>query len=92
MKDGIRGDIIEPETGEIISLKTQLRRLVELTHPKAVALKAEDHLTYALTMIEEGTEAELQIELCNKFNGDFRSLERELAKETLNFSGEAMEP
>jgi carboxylate-amine ligase len=90
MKDGIRGDIVEPETGEILSLATQLRRLVEFTHPKAVELKTEDHLTYALTMVEAGSEAELQIELCKKFNGDFRSLERELAKETLIFSSAPM--
>ena len=85
MKDGIRGEIVEPESGEIISMQNQLRRLVEFVQPKASALQTEDHLTYALTMIETGSEAELQIELCKRFNGDFHLLEKELAKETLAF-------
>jgi len=35
-------------------------------------------------MIERGNEAELQIDLCKKHNGDLRSLELELAKQTID--------
>jgi carboxylate-amine ligase len=85
LKDGLQADIVDPKTGEILSMRTQLQRFLELIYPKAIELKTEDHLKYVLTMLEEGNEAELQIDLCKKLNGDLRALELELAKRTVNF-------
>jgi len=85
LKDGLNTDIAEPETGEILSMRAQLKRLVEFVYPKAIELNSEHHLKYALTMIEQGSEAELQIDLCKKLHGDLRALELEIAKQTVNF-------
>ena len=78
-------EFVELETGEILSMRTQLKRLVEFVYHKAIALGTEDYLKHALTMIEGGNEADLQINLCKKHNGDLRSLELELAKQTIDF-------
>ena len=78
-------EFVEPETGEILSMCTQLKRLVEFVYHKAIALGTEDYLKYALTMIEGGNEAELQIDLYKKHNGDLRALELELAKQTIDY-------
>ena len=83
---GINSDMIEPETGEIISISEQLKRLIDLTAPKAKELHAEHHLNFAKTMIENGNETDLQRMLYKELNSDFRALEKELARKTLDFS------
>ena len=86
MRYGINTDMIEPETGEIISISEQLKRLIDLTEPKAKELRAEQHHDFARTMIEQGTESDLQRALYKDLNGDLRTLEKELARRTLDFS------
>jgi len=49
-------------------------------------LHAEQHLNFASTMIEQGSESELQRALCKNLNGDLVALEKELATRTLDFS------
>ncbi|MFQ5963376.1 MAG: YbdK family carboxylate-amine ligase [Candidatus Scalinduaceae bacterium] len=85
-RNGLNADIIEPETGEIISMRNQLKRLLAFVAPKAKELHAEPHFNLAKKMIEQGNEAELQITLCKNLNGDLRALERELARKTVEFS------
>ncbi|GAX62418.1 carboxylate-amine ligase Isop_0121 [Candidatus Scalindua japonica] len=85
---GINTDMIEPETGEIISISDQLKRLIGLTVPKAKELHAEHHINFAEKMIEQGSEAKIQRALCKKLNGDLRALEKELAVKTVDFSGQ----
>ena len=86
MRYGLNAKIVEPETEEIITISEQLRRLIELTAPKAKELHAEQHLGFAKTMIEQGSEADLQRALCKNLNGDLHALEKELARRTLDFS------
>jgi carboxylate-amine ligase len=86
MRYGINTDMIEAETGEIISISEQLKRLIDLTEPKAKELRAEQHHDFARTMIEQGTESDLQRALYKDLNGDLRTLEKELARRTLDFS------
>ena len=86
MRYGINTDMIEPETGEIISISEQLKRLITLTSPKAKELHAEQHHDFARTIIEQGNEAEMQRVLCKDLHGDLRALEKELARKTLDFS------
>ena len=83
---GLDTDIIEPETGEIITISEQLKRLIDLTAPKARELNAEHHHSFAGTMIEQGSETDLQRALCKNLNGDLHALEKELARRTLDFS------
>ena len=84
MKNGLNANIIEPETGEVITTRRQLERLLEFVSPKGKELRTEEHLNFAKTMIEQGNEAEQQRELFKQFNGDLRALERELARKTVN--------
>ena len=86
MRYGLNAKIIEPETGEITTNSEQLRRLIELTAPKAKDLHAEHHLDFAGTMIEQGSESDLQRVLYKDLNGDLHALEKELARRTLDFS------
>jgi gamma-glutamyl:cysteine ligase YbdK (ATP-grasp superfamily) len=86
MRYGLNAKIVEPETGEIITISEQLRRLIELTAQKAKELHAEQHLDYARTMLEQGSETDLQRALYKDLNGDLRALEKELARRTLEFS------
>jgi carboxylate-amine ligase len=83
---GINTNMIEPETGEIISISEQLKRLINLTAPKAKELHAEQHLDFARTMLEQGNETDLQRKLYKSLNGNLRALEKELARRTLDFS------
>jgi carboxylate-amine ligase len=86
MRYGLNAKIVEPETEEIITISKQLKRLLELIAPKAKELHAEQHLDFAKTMIEQGSETDLQRVLCKDLNGDLHALEKELAKRTLDFS------
>jgi len=85
MRYGLNAKIIEPETGEITTISEQLRRLIELTAPKAKDLHAKHHLDFAETIIENGSESNLQRVLYKGLNGDLRALEKELARRTLDF-------
>ena len=83
---GTNTDMIEPETGEIISISEQLSRFVDLVAPKAKELHAEHHIDFVRIMIEQGNESEIQRALYKELNGDLRALEKELARKTLDFS------
>jgi glutamate---cysteine ligase / carboxylate-amine ligase len=83
VRNGLDGNVIEPETGEIIAKRTLLERLFELVTPKAKKLHAEQHLNFAKTMIKQGNEAKLQRVLYKQLNGDLRALELALVQKTL---------
>jgi glutamate---cysteine ligase / carboxylate-amine ligase len=84
VRNGLEADIIEPETGEIITTRSQLERLLDLVTPRAREFNAERHINLARTMIEQGNEAKLQRILYKQLNGDLSALERELVQKTLN--------
>ncbi len=84
VRNGLDAVMIEPETGEIIAMRSQLERLLKLVAPRAKELHAEQHLNYVKTMIEHGNEAKLQRVLYKRLNGDLRALELELAQKTVN--------
>jgi carboxylate-amine ligase len=85
MKDGLNAMIIEPETGEVISIKDQLQRLIDFVYKKAGELGSRHHIEYALEIIDQGNEADIQKKLYKEFNGDMRALELELARQTMIF-------
>ena len=84
IKYGLNTNIIEPETGEIITTRDQLKRLLEFVAPKAKELHAEHHINFAKIMIEQGSEAEIQRVIYKQLNGDLRALELKLAQKTVN--------
>jgi carboxylate-amine ligase len=86
MKDGLNAMIVEPETGEVMLIRDQLKRLIHFSLPKAQELHSEHHLQYAINMIEAGNEADFQVELFKELNGDLRALEHLIAQRTLEYN------
>ncbi|MDR4504253.1 MAG: YbdK family carboxylate-amine ligase [Candidatus Scalindua sp.] len=80
---GLKGNMVEPETGEVLTTPCQLNRLLNFVSPKGKALNTERHLDFAGNMIEEGNEAELQRVIYQQCGRDFRALELILAKQTV---------
>ncbi|MHC4132486.1 MAG: carboxylate-amine ligase [Planctomycetota bacterium] len=85
MRYGLDGDIIEPETGEVISIRKQLNRLFDMLETKANELDCAQYLEIARGILETGNEAKWQVDKCEKLNGDLRALELEIARRTLLF-------
>ena len=83
MRYGLEGKIIEPQSGQVISTREQLERLFDMICPKADELGSASHLEYARQMLNTGTEAQWQIETCERLGGDLRALELEIAKKTI---------
>jgi len=83
MRYGLDGKIIEPETGEVLPVREQIERLLDLIGPKAEELGSTAYIDVAREMLKEGTEAEWQVRTCEKLGGDLRALEFEIAKKTL---------
>jgi carboxylate-amine ligase len=83
MRYGLDGKIIEPETGEVLPVREQIERLLDLIGPKAEELGSTAYIDVAREMLREGTEAEWQVRTCEELGGDLRALEFEIAKKTL---------
>ncbi len=83
MRFGLDCDIIEPVTGEIISMRSQLERLLDMIMPKAEELNSLEYLNFAKDILDVGNEAQWQVKTCESLNGDLSALEMEIAKRTL---------
>jgi carboxylate-amine ligase len=83
MRYGLEGKIIEPETGEILTMREQLERLLDMIGPKAQELGSTTHIEFAAEMLQTETEAEWQIRTGRELRGDLKALELEIAKRTL---------
>jgi carboxylate-amine ligase len=83
IRHGLDGKILEPQTGEILPMRGQIERLLDIINPKAEELGSISHIDFAREMLEEGTEAEWQIRTCEELGGDLRALELQIAKRTL---------
>ena len=84
MRFGLDGDIIEPETGEVLSMRRHLGRLLDLIQPKAAELGSAGYIDYLRQVLREGnTETVWQTQTCRELNNDLVRLEFEIAKKTL---------
>ena len=83
IRHGLEGKILEPQTGEILPMREQIERLLDLVSPKAKELGSTSHIDFARKMLEEGTEVEWQIRTYEKLGEDLRALELEIVKRTL---------
>lgn len=83
MRFGLDCDIIEPVTGEVISMRSRLERLLDMIAPKAEELNSLEHLNFAREMLDLGNEAQWQLKTCESLNDDLIALEFEIAKRTL---------
>lgn len=82
---GMNASMIEPATGEIISVRDHLKKFIAMVTPKAKKLHAKKHIDYALAMIEQGNEADRQRTLFKQYQGNLQLLELEIAKKTVEF-------
>ena len=83
MRFGLDGDIIEPESGEIVSMRGYLDRLFETVQGKCGQLGSSGHLAVARRIAGEGNEAQWQLERAQQLGGDLKALELEIAERTL---------
>ena len=85
MRQGLAATLIDPIGGEIVPVRDYLGRLLDLCEPKAEQLGSSKYLDFARRICETGNEAERQIALSERFGGDLRALELELARRTIAF-------
>lgn len=77
--------IIEPHTGEILTMREQLLRLFDRIEPKAKELESDHHLAFARHMLTAETESRQQVRFYEQNGRDLRQLELELARRTMDF-------
>lgn len=83
IRHGLDGKILEPQTGEVLTMREQIERLIDIISPKAEQLGSISHINFARQMLEEGTEAQWQIRMCKELGGNLRALELEISKQTI---------
>jgi len=83
MRYGLEGDILEPETGEVLSTPEQLTRLFDLVESRAEELGCANWLQKARAMLQGGSETNWQLEQFEQRNGDLRALELAIVDKTL---------
>ena len=62
--------LIDPETGEILTIREQLERLLETIEPTAAEVGSAAHLAFARQMVEMPTEWRWQVAACEGFEGN----------------------
>ncbi len=82
MRYGLDCKIIEPESGKIMQMRTQLEKLFDAIEPKTKELQSSEYLDFARKMLCEPTESQWQKETCEILNGDLRALELKISEKT----------
>ena len=82
MKYGLEGNAIDAASGEVLPMREQLGRLLELIGPKAAELGSSHWLDFARQMVQEGTESQWQMREYERLGCDLRKLELEIARRT----------
>jgi carboxylate-amine ligase len=83
MRFGLDCNIIEPVTGDVVSMRSQIEKLLDMIATRAEQLKSLEYIDSAREILKAGSEAEWQLKTCEKLNGDLRALELEIAERTL---------
>jgi len=83
MRYSLDTHVIDPVDGEILSMRDQLKRLLDEIAPAAGELGTEEWMHQARLLVDQPTEADRQAMLAEEHGGDLRSLELELARLTL---------
>jgi carboxylate-amine ligase len=83
MRRGLAGKIIEPVTGDVLTMREQVERMLAFAAPKAQLLGSEPQLAFAREMVASGTEAEWQVKRWEALDRDLVRLELEIADRTL---------
>ena len=83
MRRGLDGKIIEPGTGEVLSMRAQIERMIELAEPKSRQLQSEPQLAFARRMLAAGTESDWQVARWKALGRDLVRLELEIADRSI---------
>ncbi len=83
MRYGLDTEIVEPQTTEVLEMRSQIRRLLHLIGPKAQELGSGHYIRQAEDLLDEGNEATHQRRLVDAGDPDFRKLELEIARRTV---------
>jgi len=85
MRYDLDARMIEPETAEIITIRDQLTRLLDLITPQAAELGSGAWIDLAREMLHRPTESQQQVQLAQSLDNDLPKLELELARRTVTF-------
>jgi carboxylate-amine ligase len=83
MRYGLDTKLIEPETGEVLETREQIRRLLELIAPKADELGSLPWIERVEELLETGNEARWQRDFVGGRDPDLKGLELEIARRSL---------
>jgi carboxylate-amine ligase len=83
MRRGVDGKIIEPATGEVLSMRAQIERMIELAESKSEQLESRPQLALARQMLATGTESDWLIARWEALGHDLVRLELEIADRTV---------
>jgi carboxylate-amine ligase len=83
MRRGVDGKIIEPATGEVLSMRAQIERMIELAASQSPQLESQPQLAFARQMLAAGTESDWQIARWEALGHDLVRLELEIADWTV---------
>lgn len=82
MRYGLDTEIVEPQTTEVLEMRSQIKRLLHMIGPRAQELGSGEYIREAERLLDEGNEATQQRRLVDAEAPDFRELELEIARRT----------
>ena len=85
MRYDLDAGILDAATGEVLTIREQIGRLLDWVGPKAAELGGADAIAFAHEMLRVGTETQWQVERHEALGGDLRALELEIAQKTTAF-------
>ncbi|HEX42839.1 MAG TPA: YbdK family carboxylate-amine ligase [Phycisphaerales bacterium] len=83
MRFALDGKLIEPESGEVVSMRRYLERLFEMIEDKCEQFGSSEYLAMARRMMKEGPESQWQVRRCEELGGYLRALELDIAARTV---------
>jgi len=92
MRFGLDADVVDPLTGEVLSMPDYVRRMVEQVRPAAGQLGLDGYLDQVSVILEEGNGATRQRALHASFGGDLRATQLRLLEEARLTGIESPEP
>lgn len=78
MRFGLEGRVIDPVSGEALSMRDYIRQMLEVAGEAAADLGTTRYLRVAEEVLEEGTGSARQRQLASQLGGDLRAVQRRL--------------
>jgi len=75
--------IVDPADGQVLTIRRQLHRLLEMIAPQGASLGSVEWLVAAAERVDGPTESQRQVRRAEQLGGNLRALELEIAAETV---------